>query len=117
VSSAGDVNGDGYGDVIVGALGYDGAYSNQGAAFLFLGSPSGLSATPVWSTEGGQANAQLGDWVAGLGDINGDGFDDVIVSSPRFDDGQTDEGRLQIFLGSPDTNGLLYPTLWASRSP
>ncbi len=43
VSGAGDVNGDGYADVIVGATGYDAGQSNEGAAFVFLGSASGIA--------------------------------------------------------------------------
>src|SRR5262245_65245191 len=46
VGTAGDVNGDGYDDVIVGATGYDNGQSNEGRAFVYYGSASGLSTTP-----------------------------------------------------------------------
>jgi hypothetical protein len=102
VASAGDVNGDGYSDVIIGAPEFDGGETNEGRAFLYLGSPSGLSATPAWTAEGNQANASFGLSVAAAGDINGDGYSDVIVGVPRFDhDADTfEEGVAQVFLGS-----------------
>src|SRR5262249_33163377 len=53
VARAGDVNGDGYSDVIVGAYRHDsGGLTDNGSAYLFLGSPSGLSATPAWTVSG-----------------------------------------------------------------
>src|SRR5688572_22084747 len=55
VATAGDVNGDGYSDVIVGADLYDNVEFNEGAAFLYYGTPGGVAATPSWSTEGNQA--------------------------------------------------------------
>ena len=61
VASAGDVNGDGYADVIVGAHGNNGAGSWAGEAYVYHGSSSGLSATPDWSDQGEAA----GDYFAG----------------------------------------------------
>ncbi|MBN1954057.1 MAG: FG-GAP repeat protein, partial [Anaerolineae bacterium] len=55
VSSAGDVDGDGYSDVLVGAFEYDSGYTDEGAAFLYYGSAAGLSLAPGWSASGGQA--------------------------------------------------------------
>jgi len=101
VSGAGDVNGDGYADVIVGSFTYDNGQTDEGAAFVYLGSASGLATTPVWSTESNQASAQLGTSVGTAGDVNGDGYDDVVVGAPLFDGGQTDEGEAMLFLGSP----------------
>jgi hypothetical protein len=60
VSNAGDVNGDGYGDVIVGANYYDNGETNEGRAFVYHGSASGLSTTPDWTAESDQAGAHLG---------------------------------------------------------
>src|SRR4051812_29222779 len=74
VMAAGDVNGDGYGDLMVGAAGWKG---RRGKASLFLGSPSGLGASSAWSLEGAQADELLGDRLGQAGDLNGDGFDDV----------------------------------------
>lgn len=60
VANAGDVNGDGFGDLLVGARYYDGAQVNEGAAFLYYGSPGGLAGAPAWSATGGQSDAHFG---------------------------------------------------------
>ena len=104
VAGAGDVNGDGYADIIVGAPRYDGGETDSGAAFVFLGSASGIAdATPAGAHArigSGQAGANMGVNVAGAGDVNGDGYDDVIVGAWRYDASQTDEGGAFIFHGS-----------------
>jgi hypothetical protein len=104
MAGAGDVNGDGYADVIVGAPGYDAGETDEGAAFLFLGSASGIAdggpSTAATQFESDQAEAHLGDGVAGAGDVNGDGYDDVIVGAYGYDAGETDEGAAFVFLGS-----------------
>ena len=100
VGTAGDVNGDGYDDVIVGAPYYDNGETNEGRAFVFLGTAAGIASTASWTAEGNQAEAHFGASVATAGDVNGDGYDDVIVGAPGFDNGQTNEGRVYIYLGS-----------------
>ncbi|MCU0253318.1 MAG: FG-GAP-like repeat-containing protein [Acidobacteria bacterium] len=105
VSSAGDVNGDGYSDVIIGARGYSDTESDEGHAFVWLGSASGLggNGSPPnsdWHAEANQASAYFGIAVASAGDVNGDGFGDVIVGASLFDDGQTDEGAAFVWHGS-----------------
>jgi hypothetical protein len=100
VASAGDVNGDGFGDVIVGAPQYDNGQDNEGRAFAFLGSASGLGTAPAWAAESNQGGANFGWSVATAGDMNGDGFGDVIVGAPQYDNGQADEGRAFVYLGS-----------------
>jgi hypothetical protein len=99
VASAGDVNGDGYGDVIVGAPFFSNGQTYEGAALIFYGTASGFSAT-FTLLESNQADAQLGAGVSGAGDVNGDGYADVIVGAPRYDSGQEDEGAAFVFLGS-----------------
>jgi hypothetical protein len=101
VAAAGDVNGDGYDDVIAGAPYYNGAHQDEGAAFLFYGSAGGLPAEPGWTAYGGQADALFGSAVAAAGDVNGDGYDDVAVGAPLYDRGQEDEGAAFLFYGSP----------------
>ena len=107
VAGAGDVNGDGYADVIVGAWSYDaGDGSNEGAAFVFLGSASGIAASGDPSNaasqlESDQADAFLGSSVAGAGDVNGDGYADVIVGAWGYDAGAGYRaGAAFVFLGS-----------------
>jgi hypothetical protein len=95
LASAGDVNGDGTDDVIVGA---PGKLDGLGGVFVFLGSPSGLLALPSWMRTGNAIGEGLGTAVGSAGDLDSDGFADILVSAPLRDAC----GRTQVFRGSPD---------------
>ena len=104
--------------VIVGAWQYDSGQIDEGAAFVFLGSAAGIAdGNPGGAAahlESNQAGAGLRDQgtVEGAGDVNGDGFDDVIIGVSRYDGDQTDEGAAFILLGSsvaPPVGGELGP--------
>jgi hypothetical protein len=113
VSTAGDVNGDGYSDVIVGAHYYDNGQSEEGMAFVYHGSPSGLSIPVSWTADGYQGGSQLGISVSTAGDVNGDGYSDVIIGANTYDNGETDEGRAYVFLGS--ASGLSVSPSWLNE--
>lgn len=93
VSSAGDINGDGYDDIIVSAPGADYGYSNSGSIYVVFGSDS--SANPdidLSSLDGttgfrfdGYSSEEIGKSVSSAGDINGDGYDDLLVGAPWGD--------------------------------
>ncbi|MBN2098473.1 MAG: FG-GAP repeat protein, partial [Dehalococcoidia bacterium] len=99
VASAGDVNGDGYDDVIVGAYLFDNGQTDEGRAFVYHGSASGLSTSPDWTAESDMARSYFGYCVGTAGDVNGDGYDDVIISAPRYG-ASFYEGRVYVYLGS-----------------
>ena len=85
-ASAGDVNGDGLSDIIVGAVFADrnGRHDN-GEALVFAGPLTGGAATtPIWSFAGQADYENVGHVVASGGDINGDGFADVLAGAPGF---------------------------------
>jgi hypothetical protein len=109
VSGAGDVNGDGYADVIVGAAHYDAGETYEGFAFVFLGSAAGIAdgspATAAAQLESDQVMAELGYSVAGAGDVNGDGYADVIVGARRYDVPESNEGAAFVFLGNGGGDG------------
>jgi hypothetical protein len=104
VAGAGDVNGDDYADVIVGAVLYDAGEIDEGAAFVLLGSAAGITdgdpSTAATQLESDQETAKMGQSVAGAGDVNGDGYADVIVGAYRYDAGEIEEGAAFLFLGS-----------------
>jgi hypothetical protein len=100
VGTAGDVNGDGFADVIVGASEYDNGQIFEGGAFVYHGSVNGLSTTADWTAESDQAFAQFGISVGTAGDVNGDGYSDVIVGAHNYENGQTNEGRAFVYSGS-----------------
>ncbi len=112
--TVGDVNGDGYSDVIVGAYAFDNGQTDEGVAFVYHGSPAGLSPAPVWTAEGDQPGAQFGIEVGAAGDVNGDGYSDVIVGAPLFDNIESAEGRAYVYLGSP--TGLPAGAAWTAES-
>ncbi|MFZ1453351.1 MAG: FG-GAP-like repeat-containing protein, partial [Ferruginibacter sp.] len=100
VSTAGDINGDGYSDVIVGANGYANGQALEGAMYVYLGSASGINTASLVIVETNVASAQFGWSVAPAGDINGDGFSDVIASASRYSNGQSFEGAFYVYHGS-----------------
>jgi hypothetical protein len=114
VAGAGDVNGDGYSDVIVGAPDYDNGQADEGRAYLYHGSAAGLGTSANWTTESNQAGAQYGWSVAAAGDVNGDGYSDVVVGAPYFDGGQTDEGKAFVYHGT--VSGLSASANWTAES-
>ena len=92
VGGAGDVNGDGFDDIIVGGVN-DGPYgfTGPGQAYVVFGSDQGFPASLALATLDGTdgfriEGEELGDYagrsVSGAGDINGDGFDDLVVGAP-----------------------------------
>ncbi len=92
---AGDVNGDGVDDLIIGASDANAPLSNSGAAYVVFGGTSGfgsvLQLTSLDGTNGFKLSGFTQGENAGLavnsaGDINGDGFDDVLVGAPEVDD-------------------------------
>jgi hypothetical protein len=95
VATAGDVNGDGYSDVIVGAPFYGTTTPGEGKVYVYYGGPGGLPASPSWTAESNQAGAHMGSSVATAGDVNGDGYSDIIVGVPDY------------YSSNPLTNGLV----------
>ncbi|MEO5673527.1 MAG: integrin alpha, partial [Chitinophagales bacterium] len=114
VSSAGDVNNDGYSDVLIGAPFYDNGQTNEGKVFAYYGTAAGLMTIALWTAEGNQAEAQFGNSVAGAGDINNDGYSDVIIGASVFDNDLPDEGRVFLYNGS--ITGLVSNPSWAVES-
>ena len=111
-ATAGDVNGDGFADVIVGAPDWDGpGGTNAGKAFVFQGNPNGLNLVPNWTVELATVSGFLGATVASAGDVNGDGFGDVLVGAPFDDDGVTelDEGTVLLYKGGFRGGVLMRP--------
>jgi hypothetical protein len=91
VAPAGDANGDGYRDLLIAAPG------DAGRAELFLGGPSGFGQTPAWSAEG---PAGFGAALAGLPDLDGDGWSEIAVAAPDASESAPGEGAAYVFRGS-----------------
>ena len=99
VAPAGDVNGDGYADVLVGARSFDSGEQNEGRAFVYHGSPDGLSSSPDWFVEGDQVLAflghrvirqnHLGDWGTHVGML-------IALMFDRFEPSKIDAGEFEI---------------------
>jgi len=101
VAGVGDTNGDGYDDLLVGAGAHDGEGSLRGAAYLVLGPVAGTVGLGSANTkiEGEADGDRAGFPVAGAGDVNGDGYDDVLVAARMNDAGGEDAGAAYLLHG------------------
>lgn len=101
LAGAGDINGDGYSDVLIGAyLRTVNAQMNAGSVSVFHGGTNGLSTTPAVVLEGEGLGALLGIAVAGAGDVNGDGYADIAIAARRERPGPNQVYTVSIYHGS-----------------
>jgi hypothetical protein len=98
VAFAGDVNADGYGDFLIGATGNDTVGANAGAAYLYFGG-STPNATVDRTLTGEAAGDRFGNSVASAGDVNADGYADLIIGASYNDAGAVDAGRAYVYFG------------------
>jgi hypothetical protein len=109
VSSAGDVNGDGYSDVIVGAYGYS---SNTGRAYIYFGG-SAMNNTADLTMSGETIDSYYGFSVSNAGDVNGDGFSDAIVGASGH---SSNFGKAYIYFGGTSMNNNEDVTMTGEQS-
>lgn len=103
VAGAGDVNNDGFDDIVIGASYYD-EFNYGGKVYLILGKASGWKMDTSLSMAnasflGENSRDRAGQCLAGVGDVNGDGYDDILVAAHLNDEGGSDAGQTYLIFG------------------
>ncbi|MFT5680224.1 MAG: hypothetical protein ACI8RZ_001130 [Myxococcota bacterium] len=99
VSNAGDVNGDGFDDILIGAYGDEEGGADAGSAYLVLGLGLGSLSGADAHFIGEDASDYAGSALSGAGDLDGDGYDDLLIGAYGDDDGSSDAGAVYIVFG------------------
>gem|GEM_PF-3892056 len=124
VSNAGDVNKDGYADMIIGAYGASpngksaagASYVVYGGAFLTNINLANLISTEGFSISGAASNDQSGWSISGAGDVNGDGFDDIIIGAPYASPiGRSNAGTSYIIYGGASLTNVNLASLSSAQ--
>lgn len=115
IATAGDVNADGYDDLAATACFYDGPETDEGQIRLYLGGATGLELTPAWTAEGNGNSLIAGTSLSGAGDVNGDGYSDLLVGIPFSDEQFSNAGLVRIYLGN--ATGLMETPAWNFAQP
>ncbi|MBX9607353.1 MAG: FG-GAP-like repeat-containing protein [Gammaproteobacteria bacterium] len=118
VSAAGDVNGDGYDDLLIGAPhASPGGRSFAGAGYIVFGQQGGFSANVSLATldgtngirlEGATAGDTSGATLSAAGDVNGDGYDDVLVGGPGADPNGPSSGASYVIFGRDFSGAVVH---------
>ncbi|MEM7310351.1 MAG: integrin alpha [Planctomycetota bacterium] len=98
----GDYNGDGFDDFAIGALTFN---IERGRVQVFSGNPA-ESGTVLLTVDGVNQGDFLGEAIANIGDVNGDGFDELAIGAPGSDAGMMNGGRVEVYAGG--SGALLY---------
>lgn len=117
LAAVGDVNGDGFPDFAIGAPDATNPadpHSGEGMVFLHLGAASGIDPIPAVVLDGDLPAIRFGAVICGVGDVDADGFADVLVAAPDYGNGQANEGRVTLYRGAP--TGLILEPLWIFES-
>lgn len=100
LAGVGDVDQDGFDDLVVGALYASGSVSKGGKAYLYRGGKSGLDPNPAWTVSGTVADGHLGASVASLTNLTFDGFSDLVIGAHGGAPATMTVGRVLIFPGA-----------------
>jgi hypothetical protein len=111
VAGTGDLNGDGYDDIVIGEPLNSSNSLGEGMVWLFEGGPNGSAANPIVTMVGGQANVRFGTAFGGAGDIDEDGYDDLFIARAG---GAGGKGELLLQFGSNDSFIETTFNVWSS---
>ncbi len=96
-----DVNGDGLDDLAIAESRADGAAFDVGRVAVYAGSGDGVAAAALVSFEGQEEGALLGSALANAGDVDGDGFDDLLIGAPDLDMNAGRDAAVYLAMGGP----------------
>lgn len=108
IATPGDVTGDGVDDLVVSSIFENTGGYDAGRVYVFAGPVTATSANQATAKINGAAEYdEFGTALAGVGDLNGDGYTDLAVGASRGDGAQRDVGGIYVFSGGPTLSGIM----------